>query len=164
MGRNPSTSNLLLLLLLLLFELVSCSIEWLKKLCLNVEPSVSPKSLDRPLSRMEPLRPLVQRSSIETVLNLFALAIEIIKPSVKIFSDKHKVGFKIEKIIILIRRAKICVLRSWWESKLGMEKSQTELGSAHPSDELEKAARSWLASQLTEPTSLAINVNLLSKL
>jgi hypothetical protein len=31
------------------------------------------------------------------VLNLFALSVEIIKSPVKTFSDKHKVGFKIEK-------------------------------------------------------------------
>jgi hypothetical protein len=113
---------------------------------------------------MEPLHPLVQISSIEMVLNLFALAIEIIKPPVKIFSDKHKIGFKTEKIIILIRGAKNCVLRSQWESKLDVETSRTELVSALPSDELEKADRSWLASQLAGPTSLGINVNLLSKL
>jgi hypothetical protein len=80
-------------------------------------------------------------------------------------------GFPYSRLLVANLASPVC-------GRVGVETSRAELGSltqraelssARPFDELGKAARlgstrSGLASRLAEPTSLDINVNMLSKL
>jgi hypothetical protein len=58
--------------------------------------------------------------------------------------------------------------REWWPERwcpaVGVETSRARLAHLASSKKQLGSARSWLASRLAEPTSLVININLLSKL